>query len=311
MRDSFVKSLIEIARIDSRVVVLTPDLGYSVLDDFQTKYPDRFINVGIAEANAVSIASGLALSGKIIYIYSIIPFITMRPFEQIRLDIAYMNTNVRLVGVGAGVTYGQAGPTHHAIEDIAIMRSLPNMTVFCPGDPWEVEQGILQSLDHKGPIYFRLGKRGEPRIARESLDFSFGKASKIRSGHHVSIITTSNTLDLAQLISQDLLLSNISVDLTNMHTIKPLDTGYLLTLIKRNIPIYIIEEHSIIGGLSSAIAEFVLELPSHPAIRRFALKDEYIKSVGSQNYIREQQGMTRKNIVGQILSDINKESASL
>ena len=135
MRDAFIKTLIEEARKNKNIYLITPDLGFSVLEKIEDEFPDRFLNVGIAEANAVNIAAGLALSGKIVYIYSIIPFVTMRPFEQIRLNLAYMNTNVRLIGVGAGLTYGYLGATHHSIEDIAILRTLPNMTVFSPSDP--------------------------------------------------------------------------------------------------------------------------------------------------------------------------------
>ena len=135
MRNTFIHTLIEEAKKDERIFLITPDMGYSVLESFRDLFPDRFLNVGIAEQNAVGVATGLALSGKIVYVYSIIPFVTMRCFEQVRVDVAYMNTNVRLVGVGAGLSYGPAGATHHSIEDIAIMRALPNMTVCCPGIP--------------------------------------------------------------------------------------------------------------------------------------------------------------------------------
>ncbi len=164
MRTTFVKSLIERARTDDRIFLMAADLGFSVLEPFLTEFPDRYLNVGIAEQNAVGVAAGLALSGKIVYIYSIIPFVTMRCFEQVRLDLAYMNTNVRLVGVGAGYAYGPAGSTHHAIEDLAIMRALPNMSVVAPGDPLELKGLLEESFTHQGPMYFRLAKGGEPNI---------------------------------------------------------------------------------------------------------------------------------------------------
>src|SRR5947207_535521 len=136
MRKTFIKTLTEIAATDKRIFLITPDIGYSVLEEFSNRFPERFLNVGVAEQNAVSIAAGMALCGLIPYVYTINPFVCMRPFEQIRIDVAYMNTNVRIVGVGAGFSYGAAGATHHSIEDIAIMRSIPNMTIVCPGDPW-------------------------------------------------------------------------------------------------------------------------------------------------------------------------------
>ena len=157
----------ELARQDERVFLLTADMGYSVLETFRDEFPDRFLNTGIAEQNTISIAAGLASRGKIVFVYSIIPFVTMRCFEQVRLDLAYNNSNVKIVGVGAGFTYGSLGSSHHALEDIAIMRSLPNMTVLCPGDPIEARELIKQSYELMGPVYIRLGKNGEPKIHPE------------------------------------------------------------------------------------------------------------------------------------------------
>jgi transketolase len=187
--------LIEQARVDERIFVITPDLGFSVLEKFAEEFPDRFLNVGIAEQNAVGVAAGMALSGKIVYVYSIIPFITMRCFEQVRVDVAYMRTNVRLVGVGAGFSYGPAGATHHAIEDIAIMRALPNMTVCCPGDPVETRELVNRSFSHEGPMYIRLGKNGEKKIHPDNFSLSIGQAKWVRDGEDAVLITTGNMLE--------------------------------------------------------------------------------------------------------------------
>ena len=195
MRKAFVKSLIAQARNHENLFVLTPDLGFSVLEEFSQEFPDRFLNVGIAEQNAISVAAGLALSGMVVYVYSIIPFITMRAFEQVRVDLAYMNTNVRLVGVGAGLSYGPAGATHHAIEDIAVMRALPNMTVCCPGDPLEVKAIVEESVIYPGPMYIRLAKNGEPIIHDKDVNIRIGQAVEVKRGHDVSIVTTSNMLE--------------------------------------------------------------------------------------------------------------------
>lgn len=305
MRNTFMKVLIEEARINEDIFLITPDLGFSVLEEFEREFPERFINVGIAESNAVNIATGLALSGKIVYIYSIIPFITMRPFEQIRVNLAYMNTNVRLVGVGAGITYGPAGATHHATEDLAIMRALPNMTVFSPSDPWEVEQATKESINHKGPIYFRLAKKGEPIISDKTSEFEFGKANVIQDGCDINIIFTGNASDIAIEVKDKLSKEySKSIRLVSMHSIKPFDSQYIINIIREGKPIFTIEEHSIIGGLGSIVSEYIAESKYNPVFKRFALPDEYSHYVGSQNYIREKFGFTSERILKDILEAI-------
>ena len=303
MRNTFVKTLIELAEKDERIFVITPDLGFSVLEEFEKKFPERFLNVGIAEANAVSIASGLALSGKIVYVYSIMPFVTMRPFEQIRVDVAYMNTNVRLVGVGAGVTYGPAGATHHSIEDIAIMRALPNMTVFSPCDPYEVEEITKESINYQGPMYFRLAKKGEPVISNPTKQIAIGKANYIKKidQSEIAIIFTGNASDIAVEVEEKLNANGYLVDLISMHSIKPFDYETLLSTISSKKYIFTIEEHSIIGGLGSVVSEFISESQFKPKFKRFALPDEYSHYVGSQSFIREKFGLTSNNIFNTIL----------
>lgn len=302
MRNTFIKTLVELAEHDERIFVITPDLGFSVLEEFEEKFPERFLNVGIAEANAVSIAAGLALSGKIVYIYSIIPFVTMRPFEQIRVDGAYMNTNIRLVGVGAGITYGPAGATHHAIEDIAIMRALPNMSIFSPSDPYEVECMTRATLEHQGPIYFRLAKRGEPIISDITKPLAWGKANIIKGGNNsISILFTGNASDVAIDVEHYLQSQGYSSDLISIHTIKPFDTKAIEEIIKTRRAIFTIEEHSLIGGLGSTVAEYIAESSYNPIFKRFALPDEYSHYVGSQSYIREKFGFTAGKISKTIL----------
>lgn len=302
MRLAFIKTLVKLAEKDNRIFLITPDLGFSVLEEFETKFPGRFLNVGIAEANAVGIASGLALSGKIVYVYSIIPFITMRPFEQVRVDVAYMNTNVRLVGVGAGVTYGPAGATHHAVEDIAIMRVLPNMTIFSPSDPYEVEKGIIESVEYQGPMYIRLAKKGEPVISKPDSVIKIGKANIIE--HHddskIALLFTSNASDVAINIAYKLKERNYLVDIVSFHTIKPFDYEYLDYIIRAKKFIFTFEEHSIIGGLGSAVAEYIAESLYKPIFKRFGLPDTYSHYVGSQEYIRDKFGFTADKIYQKI-----------
>jgi transketolase len=286
MRTAFIKCLTEQARVDDRIYLITPDMGFSVLEPFRDEFPERFLNVGIAEQNAIGVAAGLALSGKVVYVYSIIPFITMRCFEQVRIDLAYMNTNVRLVGVGAGLSYGPAGATHHAIEDIAIMRALPGMTVCCPGDPKEVHDLVKCSFAHKGPIYFRLGRNGEPTIHNEDVNVTIGKSIQVTSGNDVVIITTSNMLEQGMKWVGELFKKGKQATLLSMPTIKPLDTPAIQSFIKRGIPIVTLEEHNIIGGLGSAVAEVIAESGRTVPFKRVAIADCYSHIVGSQQYLK-------------------------
>lgn len=290
MRTTFINCLIERARIDQRIFLITSDMGFSILEEFRDEFPDNFLNAGIAEQNAMGVAAGLALSGKIVYVYSITPFVTMRCFEQVRNDIAYMNNNVRIVGVGAGYTYGSAGVTHHSIEDIAIMRVLPNMTICCPGDPIEVRELINQSFDHKGPIYFRLGKSGEKNIHPPNTKIIMGKAAIVTEGKDIAIITTSNMLEDGKCLTDSLTNKSISAKLISMPTIKPLDVPVIQKLITDKIPIITLEEHNIIGGLGSAIAEVISESGQGIKFKRYGIPDIYTHSIGCQKYLRHECG---------------------
>ena len=287
MRNTFVNTIIEEASRNQNIYIITPDMGFSVLEKFGDLFPDRLINIGIAEQNAVSVAAGLALSGNIVYVYSIIPFVTMRCFEQVRVDVAYMNTNVRLVGVGAGLSYGPAGATHHSIEDIAIMRALPNMTVCCPGDPIEVREIVKQSVEYKGPMYIRLGKNGEPKIHEEQTKIPIGRAIKVLEGEDLTIFTTSNMLEDGVKITRELLKLGKRCSLMSMPTIKPIDSEAVLSAVNRGKPIVTLEEHSIIGGLGSAVAEIIAESGRTISFKRIGIQDEYSHYVGSHSYLRD------------------------
>lgn len=292
MRSTFINCLIEQARQDDRIFLITPDVGYSVLERFAGEFPDRYLNVGIAEQNAVGVAAGLALSGKLPYVYSMIPFVTMRCFEQVRVDVAYMNTNVRLVGIGAGLSYGPAGATHHAIEDIAIMRALPNMTVCCPGDPVETKALIKQSFDYEGPIYFRLGKNGEPNIHQNGTQIEIGKAIQVTDGTDLALITTSNMLEQGKHWVDEWADKGKKVTLISMPTIKPLDKEVVMKLIDSGMPIITLEEHNIIGGLGSAVAELIAERGKAVKFKRIAIPDKYSHFVGSQQFLRDKFGLS-------------------
>jgi len=294
MRTAFINTLIERARTDEQIFLLTPDLGFSVFEKYIELYPDRYLNVGIAEQNAIGVAAGLALSGYKVYVYSIIPFLTMRCFEQIRIDVAYMSLNVKLVGVGGGYSYGPAGATHHAIEDIAIMRSLPNMRLCCPGDPLEAKQLIEQSLLLPGPMYIRLGKNNEPFIHAKDDLVKFGEASIIKKGRDFALITTGNMLEQGKSWVDSWISEGYDPEFISMHTIKPIDEKVVLSIIDRGLNIITLEEHSIIGGLGSAVSEIVAAAGSCCKVIKVGIPDIFSHYVGSQGSHRKHYGLASR-----------------
>ena len=288
------KTLIELARKDDRIFLLTPDMGYSVLESFRDEFPDRFLNTGIAEQNTIGVAAGLALTGKIVYVYSIIPFVTMRCYEQVRLDLAYNNANVKLIGIGAGLTYGSLGASHHAIEDIAIMKAIPNMTVLCPGDPIETKELVHRSYETYGPMYIRLGKNGEPKIHPDETKIDIGKSINVENGKDFALITTSNTLEIGKKWVDEWREENIHVNLISMPSIKPFDTEKIHELISKNLPIITFEEHNIIGGLGSSVAEIIAESGKSTKFKRIGLPDKFSHYVGQHEYQRKKFNLLEK-----------------
>lgn len=303
MRTSFITTLHKLARNDDRIFLLTADVGFYVLEKFIDEFPDRYFNVGVAEANMIGIAAGLSLSGKIVYVYTMAHFLTMRCFEQIRLDLCYQNANVKLIGSGGGLTYGSAGATHQSIEDISIMRSLPNMCVICPGDPVETKHAIEASLKYRGPIYIRLGKN-EPIVHKNDINFQIGKGIVVREGDNLSILSTGNMLETAIQVADKLEKNGINAKVISMHTIKPLDVDLIKDLAYSRKPMFTIEEHSIIGGLGSAVSEVLAELKCNVPFKRIGLPDEYSRIVGSQKYLREEFGIDVDTIYKKIKKSI-------
>jgi transketolase len=294
LRTAFIKTLIELARKDDSIFLLTPDMGYSVLEPFRDEFPDRFLNTGIAEQNTIGVAAGLALTGKIVYVYSIIPFVTMRCYEQVRLDLAYNNTNVKLIGVGAGLTYGSLGPSHHAVEDIAIMRSIPNMTVLCPGDPIETAELVKASYATFGPTYIRLGKNGEPRIHPEGTKIEIGKAITIMNGNDFAVITTSNMLETGKKWVDEWKQDGMSVGLISMPSMKPFDSDTVIQLIGKEIPILVVEEHNVIGGLGTAVSEVIAKVGKPVKFKQIGINDKFSHVVGGHSFQREKFMLDKK-----------------
>ena len=302
MRNKFAKKLIEAAKKNKNIILLTGDLGYSVFEEFISELSKQYLNVGVAEQNMTGIAAGIAIENKIPLIYSIVPFVTMRNFEQIRNDICYQNLNVKIVGVGAGFSYGPYGHTHHGLEDIGILRTLPNMTILAPGDPVEVKLATEAMLKHVGPVYLRLGKTGEPAVHKTPPKFKIGKGYVLEEGADVAIIATSTMLHSAYEVAQKLKKKKMSVRLVSMPTIKPLDKKIIIDSTKKTKALFTIEEHFIAGGLGSAVAEVIAESGNKTLFRRIGVADHFTKQMGTQEYMREVNGLSVEKIVNTILA---------
>lgn len=301
MRDTFVKTLLEIAKKDKRVYIVTGDLGFGVLRPFWEELPDQIINAGIAEQNMTSIAAGLALQGKIVYTYSIGNFPTLRCIEQIRNDCAYHDANVKVVCVGGGFVYGSLGMSHHATEDIAMMRALPDVTVVAPGDLVEAACATKAIYETPGTCYLRLGRGGEKQI-HESIDnFQIGKAIKIQDGEKIAIFSTGAIFDEVDEACKALSEEGITPTVYTFPTVKPIDKEVILSCASQCDTIITVEEHNLSGGFGSAVAEVLSEEGTVKAkLVRVALDDRYSCIVGSQKYLRQQYSIDSKAIIEKV-----------
>ena len=305
MRIAFVNTLQELAEKNKNIMLLTGDLGYSVFERYIKLFPKQFINMGVSEQNMTGVAAGLAIENKIPFIYSIVPFVTMRNFEQIRNDICYQNLNVKIIGVGAGFSYGSYGHTHHGLEDIGILRILANLTIICPGDPIETELAVKKAIEIKGPVYIRLGRAGEAIVHDKRPKFSIGKGLIIKEGKDITIIATGNMLGIGLEVSKKLKNRGISVRLISMHTIKPFDSEIIIDSVKKTKAIFSLEEHSIIGGLGSAVSEVLAENNINTVFKRLGVSDRFTKEIGDQEYMRKVNGLSIGSIVEVILKSLN------
>lgn len=301
MRIAFVDTLFSLAKENRRIMLLTGDLGFSVFEKYMKQFPNQFLNMGVAEQNMTGVAAGMAMEGKIPIVYSIVPFVTMRNFEQIRNDICYQNLNVKIVGVGAGFSYGPYGHTHHGLEDIGILRTLPNMVILCPGDPQEVIAATKAALAHKGPVYLRLGKAGEQILHEGIPSFTIGKGIVLEEGTDITIIGTSTILYRAWEVTQKLKEKKIATRLISMISIKPLDTDLISDSVDKTKAIFTIEEHSVIGGLGSAVAEFLAKAEKKVLFRSIGVPDRFTKEMGLQEYMRKANGLSTEQIYKSII----------
>lgn len=298
MRTAFFETLTELAAVDDRIFLLTGDLGFGVVEKFAARFPDRFINVGIAEQNMTGVATGLALSGRVVFTYSIGNFPTLRCLEQIRNGPCYHKANVHVVAVGGGLVYGSLGMSHHVTEDIAVMRAMPNLTVVAPGDPAEARLATIALTRQDGPGYLRLGRAGEPEVHTAPPDFALGRALQLRDGRDMTLISTGGMLFTATRVAEALAADGVSARVVSMHTVKPLDDEAVRRAARETKLVVTVEEHSITGGLGAAVAEVMAEMPEPRApLRRIGLPPAFAPTAGSRDYLADQLGVSERAIL--------------
>jgi transketolase len=307
MRNAFADELTKLGNEDSRVVMLSGDIGNRLFDKFKAKHPSRFFNCGVAEANMMGVAAGMAMNGLRPVAYTITPFVTTRCLEQIRTDVCYHEAPVTIVAVGAGLAYAGLGPTHHACEDISFLRSIPNMVVICPGDAFEVRAALRASMLQDHPVYIRMGKKGEPVVHGGPIEnFQIGKAITISDGTDVCLLSTGNMLPEVIDAAKKLKEQGISARVVSFHTVKPLDQACLKDAFSRFKLVATIEEHSLIGGFGAAVSEWLADTrPPNQNFLRFGTPDAFFKKSGEQEYAREMLGLSAHQIAEKIAHALN------
>ncbi|GJL53184.1 MAG: 1-deoxy-D-xylulose-5-phosphate synthase [Nitrospirales bacterium] len=303
MRNAFAETVTQLAEDDTRLVLLTGDIGNHLFDTFQDRYPNRFVNCGVAEANMIGVAGGLALAGMKPLTYTIASFSTTRCLEQIRVDLCYHRASVVIVGVGAGLAYAANGATHHACEDIALLKALPEMTVVCPGDPWEVQELVRAAVAHDGPVYIRLGKKGEPVVHTDQPKMTIGKSLIVKPGRDVCLISTGNVLPVAMEAAALLQRRNVSTQVVSMHTVKPLEQEFLRETFSKFPTVVTVEEHSCKGGLGGSIAEWQVERQLlGTQLICIGTDDVFLHEAGGHEFARDYFGLTPHKIMNVVLS---------
>mgnify|MGYP001196815740 CR=1 FL=1 len=305
MRDEFVNQLETLAAKDPNLILITADLGFGIFDNFTALFPKQFINVGVAEQNMIGIATGLALAGKKVFTYSMANFATLRCIEQIRNDAAYHNSNVTIVASGGGFTYGSLGMSHHATEDIAIMRALPDVTVVAPCTAWEAFHATEQLCNTSSVCYLRIEKGGDITPPSKSTTYEIGKAIKYREGNDVTLIVTGGIMSEALKAANMLAKLNIDASVISMHTVKPIDREAIKEAVNQTRAIVTIEEHNIIGGLGSAVAEVLANYNLRTIFGQVSIQDKYTSVVGDQDYLRHHYQLDASAIVSKVHSLID------
>ena len=304
MRSAFVKSIAEVMETNSKVVLLIADIGAYLLRDVKSRFPERFINVGIAEANMINMAVGLSMDGWIPFVYTITPFVTSRSYDQIRVGVGYNGGDVKIVGIGSGISYAGLGGTHHSIEDIAIMRAIPGMTIVSPSDGVETGEAVRAVAFHQGPVYLRLMLNAPALDIVYEKPFAIGKSRVVRgpAESEITILVTGELLGEVLLVSDMLTNEGIGVRVVNVSTIKPLDLDVVRQALESKY-IFTVEEHSVIGGLGSAIAEALFDINKTwkmPMLTRIGINDQIVRKYGHKHELYSYLGLDSEGIHKQI-----------
>jgi len=310
MRNAFADEITKLGAVDPKIVLLSGDIGNKLFDKFKDGAAGRFFNCGVAEANMMSVAAGMALCGLRPVIYTIAPFTTTRCFEQIRVDACYHEAPVVIVGTGSGMSYAELGPTHHSCEDMAILRTLPNMTVLAPGDTVELRLALRAALRLKGPAYMRIGKKGDPLVHPREPEFTIGKSITMQPGKDVCLISTGVMLPVMMQAAKLLAGQGITARVESFHTVKPLDEQTLSEVFREFPLVAVAEEHGRIGGLGGAIAEWLARQERLRAgLIAFGTDDAFMHEVGSTEYARKKFGLTADNIAHQVQAKLRSAHA--
>jgi transketolase len=307
VRNAFAEEVTRLGREDPRLVLLSGDIGNKLFDGFKEHSPGRFFNCGVAEANMMGVAAGLALNGLRPVVYTITPFTTTRCFEQIRVDVCYHEAPVIIVGTGAGLSYAELGPTHHSLEDIAILRTLPGMTVLAPCDSVELRGLLRAALRRDGPVYMRIGKKGEPVIHDPATEVAIGRAITVRAGGDVCLISTGNIMPVVLEAARRLEAHHVAARVESFHTVKPLDEERLAEVFAASRLVATVEEHGRVGGLGGSIAEWRAGRRAPGAdLLSFGTSDAFLHEIGSQDYARQHFGLHPQNIVERVLAALGR-----
>ena len=308
MRDAFVRALLREMARDERSVLVTGDLGFGVLRPVKEQFPDRLLNAGIAEQSMVGLAAGLAATGRKVVVYSIGNFPTLRPLEQIRNDCAYHGADVKIVCVGGGFVYGSLGMSHHATEDMAVLRAIPGVTCFTPGDPAETEAVVPAMFQTPGTCYLRLGRGNEPHAHEEPVpDWRFPKAIRLREGRDIALLSAGGILVELKRAAEKLAEAGVSAEVVSFPCLKPLDREAVLSLAGRFTDLITVEEHTILGGFGGAVCEVIAEAGCPCRVHRLGLKDEFSAVVGNQAYLRHLYGIDGEAIAEKAMALINEK----
>jgi transketolase len=304
MRNTYLKEVYNLAAKDRNVLSLVADNGMIVYDDFRRDFPEQYFNFGISEGHMITAAAGMASCGKIPFAYTIGAFLAYRSFEFIRLDVCLQKMNVKIVGIGAGMSYGYLGPTHHTTEDIAVLRTLPNLTLLSPASAKETKALVNYAYELNGPVYIRLGNNLKEELYPEDVQVIPGKGTVLKEGNDIVIFSTGDITYHVMTAAKRLEEEGIHATVISMHTIKPFDSQLVVDMAQRSTKLFTVEEHSIIGGLGSAVAEVLTDNGCSSGLKRIGLNDVFAHGYGNQEQVRKANGLDADGIYNSIKNNL-------